>query len=85
LYSGAAACGAPDSQPAIQSLDAIGQPTQARSAFGICTADAVIDDFCDQCAVGYPDIHCDSLGLGVLCRVGQAFRDDVIGGYLKRF
>jgi hypothetical protein len=66
---------------AVEGGDPVGQAAQAR-AVGVGPADAVVADFDLQAAVASSGADGDRRGPGVLGRVGQRLRGDVVGGLL---
>src|SRR5437762_9914060 len=73
-----------DLEPAVEGLDPVGEPAQARAAERIGTADAVVGDLDDGVAVGRVDPNACGRRLRVLGNVRQRLRDDIEGGGLDR-
>src|SRR5215216_2230871 len=67
-----------DAEPALERLDAVDEPAQARPARGVRAADPVVDHLHARDGVAAPDSHLDRRRLRVLGDVGQGLCDDVV-------
>src|SRR5829696_257277 len=67
-----------DAEPALERLDAVDEPAQARPARGVRAADTVVDHLHARDGVAAPDSHLDRRRLRVLGDVGQRLCDDVV-------
>src|SRR3954447_7346618 len=54
-----------DAEAALERLDAVGEPAQARAARGVRAADPVVDHLDARDAVAPADAHLDRRGVGV--------------------
>ena len=80
----AAARRAVHGEHAAQRLDPVLQPGQPRAPSRVGAAGTVVTHAHPQRAAGGFRIHLDNRSAGVLRRVGEHLRDDVVGGHLDR-
>jgi hypothetical protein len=71
-------------EPAAEGLDAVGEADQAGAAGEVGAAAPVVANVDVQDAAERLHLDFDAGGRGVLGRVGQRRRDDVVGGELDR-
>jgi hypothetical protein len=81
---GAVAWFAVQAELAAAGLDAVFQPDQPGPGAEAGAAGFVVADPDGQRTAGHGDLYRDGGGAGVLGRVGQRFRDDVVGADLGR-
>jgi hypothetical protein len=73
-----------DRDGALQRLDSVGQPDEARPAARVGAAHSIVADRQRQGVVEHLPLDAHHSGLRMLGRIRQRFGDDVVGPYLNR-